>query len=226
MTTISVAQGGTTSWPALADHSGAVFHHRVSSSGDDNTEIALMTAIAGRDRALALLRRFGGVSETIGAPAYAVADIAGPDVARSLEIIRHCAFRMADAKVHRRCVLSSWSAVLAYVKLKIQHETIEQFRVLFLDKKNQLIIDEVLNTGTVDHAPVYPREVLKRALLHDASAIILCHNHPSGDPTPSSADIDMTRQIIEAGRGLRITVHDHMIVGRESVASLKSLGLI
>jgi DNA repair protein RadC len=122
-------------------------------------------------------------------------------------------------------VISSWSALLAYVKTALAHEAREQFRVLFLDKKNQLIADEVMNRGTVDHAPVYPREVMRRALELSASAVILVHNHPSGDPTPSSADIDMTRQIVEAGRSLRIAVHDHLIAARDGVASLKALGL-
>jgi len=123
-------------------------------------------------------------------------------------------------------VISSWTALLAYVKLALAHEPREQFRVLFLDKKNQLIADEVQNHGTVDHAPVYPREVMRRALELSASSVILVHNHPSGDPTPSHADIDMTRQIVEAGRTLRIGVHDHLVVGREGVASFRALGLM
>ena len=107
----------------------------------------------------------------------------------------------------------------------LAHEAREQFRVLFLDKKNQLIADEVMGRGTVDHAPVYPREVMRRALELSASAVILVHNHPSGDPTPSAADIDMTRQVVDAGRSLRIAVHDHLIAARDGVASLKALGL-
>ena len=102
----------------------------------------------------------------------------------------------------------------------------EQFRVLFLDKKNQLIADEVMNHGTVDHAPVYPREVARRSLELSASAVILVHNHPSGDPTPSAADIDMTRRVVDACRPLRIAIHDHLVVGRDGVASLKALGLM
>jgi DNA repair protein RadC len=128
--------------------------------------------------------------------------------------------------VVKRPVISSWSALLAYTKAALAHAPREQFRVLFLDKKNQLIADEVMNEGTVDHAPVYPREVARRALELSASAVILVHNHPSGDPTPSAADIDMTRQVVEAGRALRIAVHDHLVVGRDGVASFKALGLI
>ena len=129
-------------------------------------------------------------------------------------------------KCAKRPVISSWSALLAYTKTALAHEAREQFRVLFLDKKNQLIADEVLGQGTIDHAPVYPREVVRRALELSAAAVILVHNHPSGDPTPSAADIDMTRQVIEAGRALKIAVHDHLVVGREGVASFKALGLI
>jgi DNA repair protein RadC len=123
-------------------------------------------------------------------------------------------------------VISSWSALLAYVKVALANEPREQFRVLFLDKKNQLIADEIQNRGTVDHAPVYPREVMRRALELSSSNVILVHNHPSGDPTPSHADVDMTRQVVEAGRALKIGVHDHLVVGREGVASFKSLGLM
>jgi DNA repair protein RadC len=107
----------------------------------------------------------------------------------------------------------------------LRHEAREQFRVLFLDKKNQLILDEVMNQGTVDHAPVYPREVVRKALEVGACAVILVHNHPSGDPTPSSADVEMTRQVVDAGRTLNIVVHDHLVVGRQGVASFKALGL-
>jgi DNA repair protein RadC len=141
-------------------------------------------------------------------------------------LIQETAVRIARGEVHKRCVTSSWSALLAYVRVAMAAESREQFRVLFLDKKNAIILDEVMNRGTVDHAPVYPREVVRRALEVDASALILVHNHPSGDPTPSAADVDMTRQVIEAGRPLRITVHDHIVVGQDGVASLKALGLI
>ena len=134
--------------------------------------------------------------------------------------------RVGREPVQKRTVISSWTALLAYVRVALAHEPREQFRVLFLDKKNQLIADETMNEGTVDHAPVYPREVMRRALELSASSLILVHNHPSGDPTPSQPDIDMTRQVIEAGRTLRITVHDHLVVGRDGVASFKALGLI
>jgi DNA repair protein RadC len=128
--------------------------------------------------------------------------------------------------VKRRTVLSSWSAVLDYCRTAQAFAEKEQFRVLFLDKRNQLIADEVQQTGTVDHTPVYPREVVKRALELSATAIILVHNHPSGDPAPSRADIQMTQQIVEVARPLGISVHDHIIVGKEGHASLKGLRLI
>jgi len=147
-------------------------------------------------------------------------------VALDLKLVQEMALRTAREQVARRSVISSWSALLAYVKTSLAHEAREQFRVLFLDKKNQLIADETMNRGTVDHAPVYPREVVRRALEVSASAVILVHNHPSGDPTPSSADVDITRQIVEAARPLRIAIHDHLVVGRDGVASFKALGLM
>jgi DNA repair protein RadC len=128
--------------------------------------------------------------------------------------------------VRKRPLLSSWSALLGYCRTAMAFEEREQFRILFLDKKNALIADEVQQTGTVDHTPVYPREVMRRALELSATAIILVHNHPSGDPRPSRADIDMTRTIIEIGKPLGITVHDHLVIGREGHVSFKGSGLI
>ena len=136
------------------------------------------------------------------------------------------AIRMAREKVYKRPVLSSWNAVLDYVRVSMGFENIEQFRVLFLDKKNALLADEVQQKGTIDHTPLYPREVIRRSLEIGASAIILVHNHPSGDPTPSPADIDMTREVAEAGAKLGVTVHDHIIVARTGHVSLKSKGLL
>ena len=149
----------------------------------------------------------------------------GPAVALDLKLLHEATARMARGEVRKRTVISSWTALLAYARVAMANASREQFRVLFLDKKNQLIADEVLNEGTVDHAPVYPREVMRRALELSASSLILAHNHPSGDPTPSRADVEMTRQVVEAGRALRISVHDHLVVGRDGVASLKGLGL-
>jgi DNA repair protein RadC len=177
--------------------------------------------------AKALLGRFGGLPGVLGASHADLRTVAGvgENVALDLKLMHEAAVRVGRDPVKKRTVISSWSALLAYVKLALAHEAREQFRVLFLDKKNQLIADEMMNRGTVDHAPVYPREVMRRALELSASSLILVHNHPSGDPSPSSADVEMTKQVVEAGRSLRITVHDHLVVGRDGVASLKALGL-
>lgn len=174
-----------------------------------------------------LLARFGSVAGVLGATLAELRTVrgVGEAVALDLKLVQEAALRAGRDSVARRPVISSWSALLAYVKTALAHEAREQFRVLFLDKKNQLIADEVMNQGTVDHAPVYPREVVRRALELSASAVILVHNHPSGDPTPSSADVDMTRQVVDAARSLRIAVHDHLVVGRHGVASFKALGL-
>jgi DNA repair protein RadC len=174
-----------------------------------------------------LLARFGSLGGVLGATPEELKTVrgVGDALALDLKLLHEATLRTARETVGRRPVISSWSALLAYVKTALAHEAREQFRVLFLDKKNQLIADEVMNRGTVDHAPVYPREVMRRALELSASAVILVHNHPSGDPTPSAADIDMTRQVVDAGRALRIAVHDHLIAARDGVASLKALGL-
>jgi DNA repair protein RadC len=174
-----------------------------------------------------LLARFGSLGGVLGATPAELKTVkgVGDALALDLKLMQEASLRTARETVARRPVISSWSALLAYVKAALAHEAREQFRVLFLDKKNQLIADEVMNRGTVDHAPVYPREVMRRALELSASAVILVHNHPSGDPTPSAADVDMTRQVVEAGRPLRIAVHDHLIAARDGVASLKALGL-
>jgi len=133
---------------------------------------------------------------------------------------------LARGEVRKRPVLSSWSSVIDYCRTTMAFAEKEQFRVLFLDKRNQLIVDELQQTGTVDHTPVYPREVVKRALELSATALILVHNHPSGDPTPSHADIEMTRTIVEVAKPLGIAVHDHIIVGRDGHASFKGLKLV
>ena len=141
-------------------------------------------------------------------------------------MVQAAAQRLARGEINRREVLSSWSAVLDYCRGAMAFADREQFRVLFLDKRNQLIADEVQQEGTVDHTPVYPREVVKRALELSATAIILVHNHPSGDPTPSRADVQMTQSVIDVAKPFGIAVHDHIIVGKDGHASLKGLGLI
>jgi len=175
-----------------------------------------------------LLRRFGSFPEVIAAPPELLRKIdgVGDAVIAEFKLIQAAAARLMRAEVTRRPVLSSWSAVLDYCRAAQAFADIEQFRILFLDKRNQLIADEVQQKGTVDHTPVYPREVVKRALELSATAVVLVHNHPSGDPTPSRADIQMTQAIIDVAKPLGIAVHDHIIVGRDGHASLKGLKLI
>jgi len=150
----------------------------------------------------------------------------GDAVADHIALIRSVLARTAKQKAVVRETLSSWSALIDYCTKRMASEINEQFRVLFLDRKNKLLKDEVQGRGTVDHTPVYTREVVKRALELGASAIILVHNHPSGDPTPSRSDIDTTKEIVEAARLLGVSVHDHLIIGKTSHASLKQLGLM
>jgi len=178
--------------------------------------------------AKALLARFGTLAEVLGASVNLLQEVkgVGPAVALDLKIIAASATRMARGEISGREVLSSWNQVLEYCRAAMAFEEREQFRILFLDKKNVLIADEVQQTGTVDHTPVYPREVIKRALELSATAIILVHNHPSGDPTPSRADIDMTKTIIDTAKPLGISVHDHIIIGKKGFASMKGLLLI
>lgn len=178
--------------------------------------------------AKALIARFGSLSGVLSASVEELCTVKGVGEAAALDLklIHEAAKRMGREAVRDRPVISSWNALLDYVRTSIQHEPREQFRVLFLDKKNQLIQDEVMNHGTVDHAPVYPREVVRRALELSASALILVHNHPSGDPSPSGADVSVTKEIVAAAKTLNIAVHDHLIVGRHGVESLKGRGLM
>jgi DNA repair protein RadC len=181
-----------------------------------------------KERAKALLKRFGSVAEVLGAPEHLLREV--PDIGKAaafeLKVVAAVARRMARDEIKGREVLSSWTQVIDYCRAAMAFETREQFRILFLDKKNVLIADEVQQTGTVDHTPVYPREVVRRALELSATAIILVHNHPSGDPTPSRADIEMTKTIMETAKPLGIGVHDHIIIGKKGYASMKGLLLI
>jgi len=194
-------------------------------------ELALFAAVPRRDvkpLAKALIARFGSFAEVIAADPKRLLEVddVGEAVVNQLKIVEAAARRLAKGQVIGRPALSSWSALLDYCMAAMARSPTEEFRVLFLDRKNVLVADEVQARGTVDHAPVYPREIVKRALEHGASAIILVHNHPSGDPTPSRADIDMTREIAAAAKALRIAVHDHLVIGRNGHASFKSLGLL
>ncbi|MEM9170693.1 MAG: DNA repair protein RadC [Pseudomonadota bacterium] len=194
-------------------------------------ELVLFRAIPRRDvkpLAKSLIATFGGFAETLAAPTPRLLEIKGVSeaVATEFKIVQAAAVKLTQERVLNRPVLSSWRDLLAYCRAAMADEKTELFRILFLDKKNILIADEVQQRGTVDHTPVYPREVVKRALELGASAIILVHNHPSGDPTPSRADIDMTREIVDAANALRIRVHDHLVIGADREASFKTLGLL
>jgi DNA repair protein RadC len=194
-------------------------------------ELVLFRAIPRRDvkpLAKALIARFGSFAEVIAAPVPRLREIDGLGEAAIAEvkIIEAAARRLARGTLRSRKQLSSFSDVLDYCRTTMALAEREEFRILFLDKRNCLIADEVQGRGTVDHTPVYPREVVRRALELASTAIILVHNHPSGDPTPSSADIRMTQSIMQVAEPLGITVHDHLIVGREGHASFKGLRLI
>ena len=194
-------------------------------------ELVLFKAIARadtKDLAKRLIARFGSFAEVINAPEILIGEVqgAGPRVVQELKIVRAAALRLMQRQVMQKPVLGSWPQVLEYCRASMAYEARELFRILFLDKKNRLIADEVQGEGTIDHTPVYVREVVKRALELSSTAIILVHNHPSGDPAPSRADIDITKHIMDAGRPLGVAVHDHIIVGRQGHASFRALKLI
>jgi len=194
-------------------------------------ELILFRALPRRDvkpLAKAMIARFGSFAEALSARPERLREIEGLGEAAivELKIVEAAAKSLAKAAISKRLTLSSFSAVVDYCRTAMAFLDREEFRVLFLDKKNGLIADEVLGTGTVDHAPVYPREILRRALELGASALILVHNHPSGDPQPSTDDIRLTHQIMEVGKPLNVAVHDHLIVGKQGHVSLKGLRLI
>ena len=175
-----------------------------------------------------LIRRFGSLEGAVAATTQQLKQVKGLDDAgiAALKAIEVAVRRLTKARIIKRPVLSSWEAVLDYCSAAMARSPIEEFRILFLDRKNGLIDEEVQQHGTVDHTPVYPREVVKRALELGASALILVHNHPSGDPTPSRADIAITREIVSAAAALKIDVHDHLVIGHGRHASFKALGLL
>ncbi|WP_368185493.1 DNA repair protein RadC [Aestuariibius sp. HNIBRBA575] len=194
-------------------------------------ELVLFRAIPRQDVkpiARALIDAFGDFNRVLSAPAARLSEVKGigEAVITELKIIEAATHRMARARVIQRPVLSSWDSLLDYCHTIMAHRDTEQFRVLFLDRKNTLIEDEAQGTGTVDHVPVYPREIMKRALELNASAIILVHNHPSGDPTPSPEDIAMTKQVEQAARALSLTLHDHLIIGKSREISFRAEGLL
>jgi DNA repair protein RadC len=194
-------------------------------------EMALFPALPRRDTkplAKALLKKFGSFAEVIHASEIRLREVDGIGDASitQLKLMAAAASRVAKGEIRRSIALSSWNDVIGYCRTGMAFAEKEQFRILFLDKRNQLISDEVQQTGTVDHTPVYPREVIKRALELSATALILVHNHPSGDPTPSQADIQMTKAIVDIANPLGISVHDHIIVGKNGHTSLKGMRLM
>lgn len=194
-------------------------------------ELVLFRAIRQGDlkpTAKRLMAEFGDFNRVLAAPPDQLLRVkgVGPSVVTEIKIVEAAAHRMARVKVMQRQVLSSWAALLDYCQTVMAHLPNEQFRILYLDRKNALIADEEQGKGTVDHVPVYPREVVKRALELNASALILVHNHPSGDPTPSDADIAMTERIAAAALALGLTIHDHLIVGKTENFSFRSAGLL
>jgi len=219
-----------------AADAGADLRRRFAASGvdglDEGDTLALILdrclrpgedAVAAAE---ALMARFGGLGRILGAPEIDLARVIGAPAARQLGLLHALLLRALDHPLRARAALSSSTAVRSYLRARLTALPREVFHVLFLDRKNQLIADERMGSGTVDHAPVYPREVVRRALELSASALLLAHNHPSGDPHPSGADIEMTRKVVEAARALGIAVHDHLIVAGDEVVSLRSAGLM
>lgn len=229
-------------WPCsrpavLISHERKALRDRFTKSGaaalPDNEilELILFRALPRQDvkpLAQELLQTFGDFNRVVTAPAERLYRMSGltKAVVLELKIIEAAAHRLARSKIMHRPILSSWQSLLDYCHTAMSHNETEQFRVLFLDRKNVLIADEEQAKGTVDHVPVYPREVAKRALELNASAIILVHNHPSGDPTPSQSDINMTQQIQLACDALGLTLHDHLIIGKSRELSFRSEGII
>ncbi|MEM1314537.1 MAG: DNA repair protein RadC [Pseudomonadota bacterium] len=194
-------------------------------------ELVLFRAIPRADvkpLAKRLIAAFGDFNHVISAPAARLTEVqgVGSAVVQELKIVEAAAHRLAQARVLGRDAIQSWDELVEYCRTRLAHEATEVFRILFLDRKNILIADEAQQRGTVDHVPVYPREVVKRALELGASAIVLVHNHPSGDPTPSRADVEMTRRIEAACTAVGVTLHDHVVVGKERFASFHAMGLL
>ena len=194
-------------------------------------ELILFRALPRRDvKPLArdLLDRFGDLSGVLSAAEARLLEVTGigQEVITEFRLIEAVALNFGQSRIMHKPALANWNQMVSYCRTKIAEKNREEFHVLFLDKKNHIIADEMMGSGTVDHAPVYPREVIKRALELSASALILVHNHPSGDPTPSKADIDMTNKLYALAGQFNIVVHDHLIIGRVDEVSFKNLGLL
>lgn len=193
----------------------------------DVLELLLAPAVEdGRILARQLVSTFGGLGAVLGANVEHLAACLGWEAAHQLRLVHVALHRVLRERIKDRPLIGSWDALEDYLLATLRHETIEQLRILFLDRKNGLILDEIMQLGTVDHVPTYPREIAKRALELDASAVIMAHNHPSGDPSPSRADIEMTKQVMAALSPLGIALHDHAVVGRNEVSSLRARRLI
>ncbi|MRX50935.1 DNA repair protein RadC [Paracoccus sp. S-4012] len=220
----------------IADHRARLRERFMTGGADampdyELLELVLFRAIPRQDvkpLARRLLDAFGDFNAVLSATPTRLDAIpgVGPAVIQELKIVEAAARRLARARVLRRPVLTSWQALLDYCQAAMAHGEIEQFRVLFLDRKNVLVADEAQGRGTVDHVPVYPREIVRRALELNASALILVHNHPSGDPTPSAADVEMTGRVRDAAAVMGITLHDHLVIGRGREVSFRAAGLL
>ncbi|MDO6732334.1 DNA repair protein RadC [Marinovum sp. 2_MG-2023] len=230
------ANGGTRLPSYIRDHRKRLRDRFLAGGADalpdyEMLELVLFRAIPRQDvkpLARLLLERFGDFNRVISAPIPRLSQVKGVGnaVICELKLVEAAAQRLAQSRVLERHIVSSWDQLIAYCHTAMAHRETEQFRVLFLDRKNILIADEAQGRGTVDHVPVYPREVVKRALEINASALILVHNHPSGDPTPSQEDIDMTAQIEVAAGALGLTLHDHIIIGKSRELSFRAEGLL
>ncbi len=222
--------------PHYAGHRGRLRERFVSSGADalqdyELLELLLFMAIPRRDvkpLAKTLLSKFGSLPELLSAPHASLVQVDGvsENVATAIKTVFALAQRSMKQELMQKPVLNNWTRLMDYCHQSMAHETKEHFRILFMNKKNELIADEIQGSGTVDHTPAYPREIMKRSLELGATAIILMHNHPSGDPKPSQADIDMTRAIIEAARPFDIKIHDHIIIARNGYTSFRNEGLI
>jgi DNA repair protein RadC len=223
--------------PAGAEGHRARMRARLLAAGPDSVadhellEMVLFLALPRRDTkpiARALLARFGSFANAIAAPLPQLRETEGLGEAgvAALKVVQAAALRLARAEVIDRPVLNNWDRVMEYLNAVLAREKVEQFRVLFLDNRNRLVADEAQARGTVNHTPVYPREVVKRGLELNATALILVHNHPSGDPAPSREDIEVTRQVKAAAQSLAITLHDHVIIGNGRWLSFRREGLL
>ena len=220
----------------IRDHRKRLRERFMAAGGDalpdyELLELLLFRAIPRRDvkpLARRLLEVFGSYNGVLSAPVARLGEVkgVGATVICELKLVEAAAHRLARSKVMQRRILSSWDALLDYCQTTMAHRDIEQFRILFLDTKNTLIADEEQARGTVNHVPVYPREVVKRALELNSTALILIHNHPSGDPTPSQADIEITEQIRESCKVMGIKLHDHLVIGKSRKLSFRTAGLL